>query len=208
MSDIVAKLKFPELSFCEENHTYRLNGILIPGVSELMRPLSDSFYKWIDQTILDAAAKRGSEVHEAIENYILYGIEDCEPEHRPYFDAFLEWLRRYDVHVIAVEIPLYNRVYRYAGTADILCMIDGELVLVDVKTTAQVNHLLTDVQLVAYNAALASHGVRTAYKAVLHLKKNGKYSFQPMDKATDSKAWTTFGALMEVNSHIQRYKKG
>jgi len=205
---IVSMLNVPELAFCEKDHTYRFGGVLIPGVSELMRPLSDSFYKKIDQAVLDAAASRGTSVHEAIENYILYGIEDCDPQHRSYFDAFLDWHRRYDVKVIATEIMLYNRVYNYAGTADLLCEIDDQLWLVDVKTTAQVNHMLTDVQLVAYNAALASLGVNTDSKGVLHLRKNGKFSFQPMDRATDAKAWTTFGALMEVYGHIQRYKKG
>ena len=201
-------LTYPELVFKPENHTYWLNGVYVPGVSEIMRPLSDSMYRNIDQNMLDTAAKRGSAIHEAVENYIKYGIDDCEPDFRPYFDAFLAWVKEERVEVIASEIPVYNKILRYAGTADILCNIKGATWLVDVKTTAQINHMLTGVQLVAYNAALASHGVKTDKRAVLQLRKDGHYCFLPEDKANDSEAWTTFGALLTVYGHIQKYKKG
>lgn len=208
MSELFVAPEFPELEFREKNHTYWLYGARIPGVSELMRPLSDSMYKGIDAEILDLAAARGSAVHEAIENFAKYGIEDCEPEHQGYFDGFLAWAKENGVEILASEIVVYNRIYRYAGTLDLLCNVRGERWLVDVKTTAQVNQMLTSVQLEAYAAALASHGITVDRKAVLHLKKTGKHQVHIADKASGAEAWTTFGALMTVHGHIQKYKKG
>lgn len=201
-------LVLPELTFEESTHTYMLEGQKIPGVTELMKPLSQSVYKNINQGTLETAAARGSAVHEAIENYAKFGIEDCEPELRGYFDAFLAWAKKSRAVFAASEIAVYNKTYRYAGTIDLLCWVGDELWLVDVKTTAQVNEMLTSVQLVAYDAALATHGVKTARKIVLHLKKDGKHKAHIADKAKDAEAWTTFGALMTVKSHIDKFKKG
>ena len=75
-------------------------------------------------------------------------------------------------------------------------------------TTAQVNRMLTSVQLEAYKAALVSHGITVDRKAVLHLKKAGKPQVHIADKASGAEAWMTFGALMTVYGHIQKYKKG
>lgn len=208
MSELFVAPEFPELEFKEKNHTYWLYGTRIPSVSELMRPLSDSMYKGIDAEILDLAAERGSTVHEAIENFAKYGIEDCKPEYQGYFDGFLAWVNENRVEILASEIMAYNRVYRYAGTLDLICNVRGERWLVDVKTTAQVNRMLTSVQLEAYKAALVSHGITVDRKAVLHLKKAGKPQVHIADKASGAEAWMTFGALMTVYGHIQKYKKG
>ena len=207
-SELKEKLALPELTFREKDHTYWLNGSMIPGVTSLMRPLSDTLYKTVDQTALQVAADRGSAVHESIELFHKYGVRDCPEEFAAYFNAYFEWYKAFRVEVLANEVPVYHKIYRYAGTADLLCLIRDELWLIDLKTTSQLNHMLTSVQLAAYNAALTSHGVRTAHKGVLLLKKNGKYTFDEARKEDDDEAWTTFGALMTVHSHIERYKKG
>ena len=206
MSDL--NLSFPELKFREVDHTYWLNGVYCPGVSQIMKPLSDSVYRTVDPVALNYAANRGSAVHEAVENFHKYGIKDCVPEYEAYFNAYIEWYKAFRAEVIANEIQLYNRTYRYAGTADILARIKGELWLIDMKTTSTLNHMLTSVQLVAYNAALASHGIKTDRKGILLLKKDGKFVFDEAQKKDDDEAWTTFGALMTVYQHIERYKKG
>ena len=208
MIDQYIKAQMPGLEFKPENHTYWLDGMMIPGVSELMRPLSESMYRKVDKTMLDAAAARGSAVHEAIENFAKFGIEDCEPELQGYFDGFIRWFNENRVEVIASEVAVYNKTYRYAGTVDLLCKVRGETWLVDVKTTAQVNEMLTSVQLSAYSAAFASHGIKIDRKAVLHLKRDGKSQIHIADKAKDAEAWMTFGALLTVYGHIQKYKKG
>lgn len=201
-------LNFPELTFRDEDHTYHLNGQVVPSVTTVMKPLSAVVYKGIDENALAMAAERGSLVHEAIENFVKFGVTDCDPQYQPYFDAFLDWYKENRVTVIASEVPLYNKLFRYAGTADLLCTIRSEFWLIDLKTTVTLNKMLTSVQLAAYNAALASHGVKTDKKGILQLKKDGKFAFSEAMKSDDEEAWTTFGALMTVHNHIERYRKG
>jgi len=53
-----------------------LNGLEVPSVTTLMKPLSSDFYSTVDPEVLNKAAKRGTAIHNAVENYAKFGIED------------------------------------------------------------------------------------------------------------------------------------
>ena len=76
--------ELPELTFDEASHIYRLNGDIIPSVSKLMEPLKDQCYGGISKRTLENAAIKGSAVHNSIENWIKFGIDDIPSEHRGY----------------------------------------------------------------------------------------------------------------------------
>ena len=80
--------QFPELTFEEERHLYRLDGLEVPSVTTLMKPLSSDFYSTVDPEVLNRAAKRGTAIHNAVENYAKFGIEDIPPMYAGYFEGF------------------------------------------------------------------------------------------------------------------------
>ena len=80
---------FPELKFDGIRHIYTLNGQILPSVTTVMKPLDHVLYSGIDESIMQMAASRGTAVHNAAENYALYGIEDIEPKYAGYFEGFL-----------------------------------------------------------------------------------------------------------------------
>ena len=139
-----------ELQFCEKTHTYTVNGLVVPSVSEIMKPLSAAHYGGIDTDTLNKAANRGTIVHAAVENYLLFGIEDISKELRGYFDGFKKWIDEVKPVPIKTECRIYHKTLNYAGTADLPCYIDDVPTLVDFKTTATVAKVLTRVQLEAY----------------------------------------------------------
>ena len=69
----------PGLEFDEAGHIYRLDGIIIPSVSAVMAPLSKVKYDGINSRTLEKAAGKGTAVHNAIENWLKFDIEDVEP---------------------------------------------------------------------------------------------------------------------------------
>ena len=170
-----------------------------------MRPLDNALYQGIDEEIMRMAADRGTAIHNAVENYVLYGIEDIEPKHRGYFDGFLKFWEENNPEPLATERRLYHRILRYAGTADLPCIIGGKRVLIDYKTSAAVNSMLTGVQLEAYAKAYDSHGFKFDEKAIVHLKSDGSYQMVRY-KANDRESWQVFSSLMVVWNHIQKYK--
>lgn len=196
---------FPELKFEEKRHIYLLDGQLLPSVTTIMRPLDDALYKGIDEEVMRMAAARGTAIHNAVENYVIYGIEDIELKYSGYFDAFLKFWEEKKPEPLATESRMYHKFLRYAGTADLPCVIQGKKVLIDYKTSAAVNKMLTGVQLEAYAKAYDSHGFKFDEKAIVHLKNDGSYQMVKY-KANDMESWEVFSSLMVVWNHIQKYK--
>lgn len=200
--------EFPELSFDEARHIYKLNGFDIPSVTTTMKPLSDDVYGSIDKDVLGKAAARGTAVHNAIENYIKFGIEDIPPEHKGYFEAFKRWYVEHDVHPFGNEVRLYHKGLMYAGTADMIASVDGVDTLVDFKTSAEVQGALCGVQLEAYDKAIQSHtGKCLDRKAILHIKKDGTYRMIEY-KPNDIECWRVFTALLTVRNYKIKNKLG
>ena len=91
-------------NFGSTEKAYPLDGVEIPSVSRVMEPLKASSYAGISEKTLARAADKGSSVHNSIENWLKFGIDDIPEEHRPYFDGFLEWWDEYQPEVIASEV--------------------------------------------------------------------------------------------------------
>ncbi len=196
---------FENFSFEEKSHIYKLENVILPSVSTIMNPLSKALYENIDASILNKAADRGMAVHNAIENYILFGIVDIDDANKGYLDAFIQWYEDKKPKPIVTESRVYHRVLRYAGTGDLIAEIDGKNLLIDYKTSATVNKMLTGVQLEAYSKAYDSHGVKVDGKMILHLKSDGKYQ-EIFYKKNDIENWEVFCALLKIYGHIKKYK--
>lgn len=194
---------FPELQFEERKHKYLLNGIEIPSMTTIMEPLKDKVYGTVDPELIAAAARKGTVVHNAIENYLKYDFVDCPKEQEGYLDAFHEWLMKYEPTVEAVEARVYHKILRYAGTCDLICQINGARTLVDYKTSYTVQPMLHSVQLEGYARAWDSHGVQIDDRIILHLKKDGKYSVYHYPASAEH--YSVVSALMTLHSYQLKY---
>lgn len=196
---------FSELAFREEDHTYRINGFVLPSVSQVMKPLSDAHYGSTDKEMLQKAATRGTNVHAAVENYLLFGVEDIKAELRGYFDGFKKWIDLSKPVPVKTECRVYHKLLNYAGTADLPCYINGKLTLVDFKTTTVIAQMLTRVQLEAYKKAFESHGIKFEQKLIVQSRRDGSYHSEtyPID---DTESWRVFTELLDIHRFIQKYK--
>lgn len=190
------------LTFDEDAHIYRMDGLEVPSVSAIMEPLSRAKYDGINTRTLEKAAAKGTSVHNGIENYIKFGIEDVPEEHKGYFDAFLDWWGQYKPVVVASEVRMYNNLLGYAGTADLIAYIEDALTLVDYKSTYKVSEMTCGVQLEAYARALISMGVEPKAKKILHLQKDGRFKYIDF-RPNDLERWRVFTALKTVHDYIK-----
>jgi ATP-dependent exoDNAse (exonuclease V) beta subunit len=170
-----------------------------------MEPLSGAKYKGISAKTLEKAANKGTAVHNAIENWTKFGIEDISEEHECYFRAYQDWWNEHNPEVVGSESRVYHKLLLYGGTIDLTAYIDGKLTLVDYKTTYALSDMTCGVQLEAYSQALASHGIRIEAKKILQLKKNGKFEYRDYPQ-NDTERWRVFGALKTVYDYIQSYQ--
>lgn len=87
--------------------------------------------------VLNDAAELGTNVHEWIETYLDGDLppDHSHPEAEEMADEFLFWESLHDLKVEVIEGTMFNPDAGYAGTFDLLIWINGELWLLDIKTS-------------------------------------------------------------------------
>ena len=176
-----------EIIFDEATHTYLVDGVEVPSVTTILKPLTDRGYGKVNPSVLEYAKNRGKAVHEALE-LMDYGAEpEITPEIAPYINAYLEWSQIYRPKWIGVEQIVYSENYGYIGTLDRVGSLNNrELAVVDLKTSQPTKEALISVccQTAAYEVAYnEAHGEFDPYLDMyiplsrfgLFLKSDGTY---------------------------------
>ena len=100
----------------------------------------------------DEAAKVGTLVHSLCERLMLGEAITEQKDERVIkrLMSFVEWFSIHNPQIIALEMKLVHKDVPYSGTPDIVCLIDGKIHLVDIKTGAPYNS--HELQLTCYKA--------------------------------------------------------
>ena len=132
--------------------------IELPGVTTILsNVLGKDEFKDIPEHILNAAAERGTAVHDWIEHFILTGErKPIELAYQIYIDYFTDWYNEYRPEFISAEQLLINKNDHYKGIIDAIFYYTdkdtGERVLCmcDWKTSSNLNRFKTMCQLNLY----------------------------------------------------------
>jgi hypothetical protein len=148
---------------------YKRNGKYYPSVSSILQfyPKGKYFEDWLksnghnSNTIVYKAANEGTQVHNTIEDFLggheitwidQYGNAKYQLDVWKMILRFANFWNRLKPELIAKEYHLFSDQYEYAGTADLIIRINGELWLLDIKTSNSL-HTSYDLQLAAYAQA-------------------------------------------------------
>lgn len=127
------------LVFEKETHTYRLDGKIIPSVSQIVSRITGNTYKDVPKHILEKASEFGTSVHEMIELFNETGeIESCMDKDKIHcLDGWRKAKKQYGLEVIHSEL-MFHYKGQYAGTLDCLArMMKQYNILIDYKTTSK-----------------------------------------------------------------------
>lgn len=196
-----------QATFFEEDHRYiDGNGIVYTSVTQAMAPLSAMTYRAIPQRILDNAAEIGTAVHCCTE-YLDQDELDEESvifEWVPYIDAWKRFKRDFKPDLIFIELRLIHPGLQYAGAVDRVALINGELWILDIKTTNELySHV--GIQLAAYSELLNANLLEPQKfrRAAVQLKEDGTYQFKEYTGKDDFKA---FLALLTISNWIKKHE--
>lgn len=152
-----------EVKYNDETHQYFVDGVEVPSVTQLIGKLFPGEYKDVDPSVLAKAAARGTELHQAIEDYEQHGLMSTLPE----FHNYRLLKRDYQFEVVANEQLIYvmdgNQVI-CAGRLDMVIRINNQLGLADIKRTFSLNTTKLQVQLNLYRL-----GYQQCYGDKIHL---------------------------------------
>ena len=178
--------------FDEETHTY-YDQFDKPFISttqllKIMGVTPD--YSFVNQRVLEMAARRGQVIHKEIEEYIKYGKIGFTIE----LGSFIDYIKRYHLKPVASELMVNDD--NIAGTIDIILQTeDGKLILADIKTTSSRYPESVSWQISIYKKLLGKwNGQEISALQELHFTKAGK--IKPYDIPQKS--------LEEINNLIMK----
>lgn len=154
----------------------------------------------------DTTAALGTAVHAEIEAWTagrpasLRELVPMPAEVQPFFDQWLKFTVDYKpVQILQSEVSVFSRLHRYAGTIDLLAVINNECWLIDVKTGKEVHADSNALQLTALKWAefMVVDNVEVplpeiAHTAVLHIRPD---RYQLVEMASGIDVFTSFLAV-------------
>ena len=202
------------LEFEPNSHTYTLDGIVIPSVSEVLRFASKELYNNTSAQAMEIAADRGTRVHAATEALDRTGRADIDPDIEPYVRAYAKFLKDNKVRWDMIEAHVYGKSRDYAGTLDRYGILNGERVLLDIKTTKTItarHKKLYAAQLTAYRDSCWEDGYilnndlsPIKRLVILQLKNNEGYELHMVDP--EEEVWQGCLALHKAFTPKRRKK--
>jgi len=139
-----------EINFNNETHTYSMNGIIYPSVTQILQNSGLINIYGIDKEQLNIAQKFGNAVHKMIELYDkeILDIKKLDPRLKPYLNGYKKFKEYYNIDIIETELRLISKKYMYAGTIDKVVKLNDKIIIIDFKTGAIMPYHA--LQLVAY----------------------------------------------------------
>lgn len=170
------------LEFDEATHTYRFLGGRVPGVTEVLRPLSS--FEGIPPAVLEAKRDLGRRVHFACQLDDEDDLDESSIERdvAPYLTAWRRFLRESGATVVLNEQRVFDPMLLVAGTLDRVIDLDRRRILVDLKTSIA-TPASAGPQTAAYLRLLGDTSV--THRAALRLAPNGKFRLDMLNGADD-----------------------
>lgn len=173
------------LTLDNESHVYDLDGEELPSVSEITRFISRELYEEINQYTLERAADRGTNVHKLTEALDKYGSCEADEDLLPYLQAYVDFRKKHKCEWEHIEKAMFHPDLRYAGTLDRFGTMDGEHVILDIKTTSQIHLVSVTAQLTLYQMMAEANGMKVDALYVVQLKKDGKFTLKEITPDRD-----------------------
>jgi hypothetical protein len=167
---------------------YTNNVKFLPSVTTILEvfPKGYGFTEWLKQVgynadeIVRKAAEQGSKIHNAIDDFLkgyeitwqdsLSGKINFTAEEWKMLMRFVEFYTSYEPVVIASEATFISEKLGFAGTLDMVCEINGQLWLIDYKSSNAI-HDTHELQISAYAMLWNEVNERKIdHTGILHLK--------------------------------------
>ena len=174
-----------QLTFLDSRFYKTDDGGFVPSVTTILEcyPKGAAYYNWLKEAgkdadeIRDEAGRRGSVVHKLTEDYDTgeevqlvnkNGSIDYKLNEWAMFERYVEFRKRFQFVTDCIELNIISKDLGYAGTIDRVINMNGERILLDIKTSNAIYPSYW-LQLAAYRALLYSAGIEVDKVAILWL---------------------------------------
>lgn len=184
-------------------HVYRLDGRVIPSVTQLLKPIGPDLSA-IPRDVLERKRALGQAVHLACELDDKGELDEAstDPQVMDYVQSWRAALKALDAEVVLNEFQAYHPVHKFAGTLDRVLRLrsTGENMLTDIKTAAEASPSW-GVQLEGYRLLIDAQRVTVQRRAAIMLSPT---KFQVVSYS-DPNDEACFRALLSVHQWKERH---
>lgn len=200
-------LNVPRVTFIEETHQYFIGKKELKGVTgTLIKKAFPDTYKNIPESVLMKAAERGGLIHNTFETFCSIFDADLKQYPNPTEEllAFHSMLVAYDLHYVASEY-LVTDGENFASAIDgIFADNEGNIYLVDYKTTATLHYDNVSLQLSIYAKWFEEQNPDLKVKEIVCMWfKNGQSKFQPLPRVSDNQIDELINAYLADDAEYQ-----
>jgi len=176
-----------DLHFDPLAHVYRLDGQVVPSVTQLIKVIGPDF-SMVPPGVLENKRALGSAVHLACELDDEGDLDDdsLDPVLAPYVSAWRKFKAESGASIVMSEQQLAHPGLRFAGTLDRVVKTGDDVWLLDLKTSAD-PHASYGVQLAGYEELLLAqeYDGEPIKRATLHLRADGGYRLHQFKNPND-----------------------
>jgi hypothetical protein len=203
-----------------DSRYYRRNGKYYPSVTYVLGyyPKGKFFENWLKQVgfsadyIVKKAAEEGTQVHELAEAYLNgeelnFLDERGRPQYNPdvwqMFLRFVEFWETFKPTLIETEVHIFSDELKVAGTCDLIVEINGELWLLDLKTSNQLQTVY-ELQTAVYGQCYEEcFGKKIDRYGILWLKSSKR---GPKKDKMQGKGWEIVESSRTFEENIDIFK--
>ena len=200
-------LNVPRVTFIEESHQYFIGKKELKGVTgTLIKKAFPDTYKNIPESVLKKAAERGGLIHNTFETFCSIFDADIKkyPNPTEELQAFHSMLVAFDLHYVASEY-LVTDGENFASAIDgIFADKEGNIYLVDYKTTSTLHYDNVSLQLSIYAKWFEEQNPDLKVKEIVCMWfKNGQSKFQPLPRVADYQIDDLIAAYLADDAEYQ-----
>lgn len=200
-------LNVPRVTFIEESHQYFIGKKELKGVTgTLIKKAFPDTYKNIPEAVLKKAAERGGLIHNTFETFCSIFDADIKqyPNPTEELQAFHSMLVSFGLHYVASEY-LVTDGENFASAIDgVFADEEGNIYLVDYKTTATLHYDNVSLQLSIYAKWFEEQNPDLKVKEIVCMWfKNGQSKFQPLPRVSDEQIDDLINAYLADDAEYQ-----
>lgn len=203
------KLNKPKVTFIEETHQYFIGKKQLKGITgTLIRKAFPDTYKDIPESVLMKAAERGGMIHNSFELFCTVFDSDIKmyPNQTEEIRAFNSMLVSYGLHHVDSEYLVTDGEDFASAIDGVFADSDGNIYLVDYKTTSTLHYDNVSLQLSIYARWFEEQNPDLKVKELVCMWfKNGQSRFQPLPRVSEEKIDALIKAYLE-DDHGYKYE--
>ena len=178
-------------------------GLVISDVKDALKECS---HAWKQER--EKAASLGTEVHSLIEQFCkkslgmdVPAVGPVSPKANALYSKWFDWANETHFEPLTVESAVFSRKHRYAGTVDLLALVNDKLTVLDWKCSKAV-YAQGRLQNIAYRKACEEMGLPLPEGLLIRIPTDGS-DIEPIPVPYSDDAWVIFRALIAIDARIE-----